>query len=98
MDTSSLKRFYCALVRPCLTYAAPAWFYLLSKQDRKRLEGMQQAATRVILPDASYALRLKILSMQKIEQFLFSRNYTHFIKISNNSNNPLFNCLSFNRP
>ena len=60
MDTHGLHTFYCTNIRPVLAYAAPAWYFLLSKVDQERLECVQCHATRIILPDLNYlGLRLE---------------------------------------
>jgi hypothetical protein len=68
-----LKLFYLANVRSLPTYAAPAFYSLLTKQQKNSLELVQSRCTKTILPHIeSYTNRLEILGIPKLEEFLES--------------------------
>jgi hypothetical protein len=96
MDTSGLRKFYCTYIRPSLVYGAPAWYTLLSGQDRAKLENVQRAALRVILPEQTYEERLSSLNMPSIENFIHTISQDHFNKIFSNPDHPLHRNLCFN--
>lgn len=70
-NTNSLLSFYMANIRSVMTYAAPVWYTLLSKQDLNRLESIQRSATRIIIPaQDGYQKRLDILGIMPLQQHL----------------------------
>ena len=88
MDVSGLKLFYCSNIESILTYVAPAWYFLLSENDKDRLEKVQRAATRLILPDTHYFLRLQLLNLPTLNDFIFNTSRDHFSGIANNMCHP----------
>ena len=89
LDQNGLRKFYCSNIRPVLTYAAPAWFFLLSGTNKQRLENVQRAATRTILPDIGYEGRLEVLKLPKLQDFIFDTSFRAFQKIANDIKHPL---------
>ena len=71
MDKHGLHTFYCTNIRPVLAYAAPAWYFLLSKVDQERLECVQRHATCIILPDLNYLERLEALELSTLSSFIY---------------------------
>ena len=69
-------------VRSLISYAAPAWFPLLSDTDKIRLEKIQRTATRAIIPDMEYEERLCILQLPYLSDFLMNLSERHFNKIA----------------
>jgi hypothetical protein len=96
MDTSGLRKFYCTYIRPSLIYGAPAWYTLLSGQDRAKLENTQRAALRLILPEQSYEERLTSLNIPTLEDFVHTISQNHFTKIFSHPDHPLHGYLCFN--
>ena len=81
MDKHGLHTFYCTNIRPVLAYAAPVWYFLLSKVDQERLERVQRHATRIILP---------------LSGFIYDISKNLFYKIVNNSKHPLHDRIKVN--
>ena len=96
MDTKGLRTFYCANIRSVLTYAAPAWYFLLSKQDQDRLEKVQRYATRIILPDCDYAQRLEVLALPTLCVFIETKGRNLFSKIVSDKTHPLHTRVRLN--
>ena len=96
MDKHDLHTFYCTNIRPVLAYAAPAWYFLLSKSDQERLEHVQRHATRIILPDSNYLERLETLELSMLSSFIYDITKNLFCKIVNNSKHPLHNRINVN--
>ena len=90
MNSDGLKRYFCANIRSLISYASPAWFFMLSNHDRDRLEKIQRSATRTILPDFSYEDRLEILCLPTVYNFIFELSKTHFTRIADDPEHPLF--------
>ena len=64
MDSEGLKTFYVANIKSVITYACPAWYNLLSDNDKTRLERIQRSATRIMLPFSDdYEQRLDNLDL-----------------------------------
>ena len=63
---------------------------MLSNHDRDRLEKIQRSATRTILPDFSYEDRLEILCLPTVYNFIFELSKTHFTRIADDPEHPLF--------
>ena len=89
MNTNGLITFYCTNIRSVLTYAAPAWYTLLSKFDQERLEKVQRCATRVILPDLEYPKRLDVLDLPTLHIFIHNLSQRLFSKIASDVTHPL---------
>ena len=51
---------------------------------------IQRSATRTILPDISYEERLEILCLPTVYNFIFEIAKTHFTRIADNPEHPLF--------
>ena len=51
MNATGLKTFCCSNIRSVLSYAAPAFYTMLSDHDKSRIECIQRTCTRVIFPD-----------------------------------------------
>ena len=96
MNQQGLTRFFCSNVRSLISYAAPAWFPLLSDTDKIRLEKIQRTATRAIIPDMEYEERLCILQLPYLSDFLMDLSERHFNKIACDSSHPLFDRIIFN--
>jgi hypothetical protein len=96
LNIKGLTNFYCACIRSILIYGAPAWFYLLSQQDRQKLESIQRSATRLILPNHSYEERLQQLTLPTVTDFIEQLSNNHFCKILSNNTHPLYCHLCFN--
>ena len=96
LNNDGLKTFYVSNIRSVMSYAAPAWYTLLSNTNKQRLERIQRSATRIITPDIDYDERLTILQLPYLNDFLFDLAHSHFLKIMDNQRHPLFSRLSFN--
>ena len=96
MDNYGLHTFYCTNIISVLTYAAPAWYFLLSKLDQARLEQVQRHATRIILPDLDYFTRLDILELPMLSDFIYYMSQSLFNKIASNIDHPLHNKIKVN--
>jgi hypothetical protein len=96
LNSSGLCTFYFTHIRSILTYAAPAWFFLLSEKDKDRLEKIQRTATRIITPNLEYVDRLNILEMPLLSTFIFTLGHNHFYRILHNPNHPLHNRILVN--
>jgi hypothetical protein len=96
MNREGLKRYYCANIRSLITYASPAWFLMLSDQDRDRLERIQRSASRMILPDLSYSERLQVLALPTVYDFIFELSKCHFLRIADDPTHPLYNRIPRN--
>ena len=90
MNTDGLKPYFCANIRPLISYASPAWFFMLSNRDRDRLEKIQTSTTRTILPDISYEERLEILCLPTVCNFIYEIAKTHFTRIADDPEHLLF--------
>jgi exonuclease III len=89
MNKRGLVNFYCTNIRTVLTYASPAWFFLLSQTDQTRLEQVQRTATRFILPGPDYTTRLKELDLPPLSQFIYGSSLAHIHKIAGSPSHPL---------
>ena len=96
MNVDGLKTFFCSNIRSVATYSAPAWFPLLSEYDKNRLEKVQRAATRAMLPGVEYTDRLRSLGIPPLCDFIMNLCERHFNRIVNNSDHPLFSRVVFN--
>ena len=96
LNNDGLKTFYVSNIRSVMSYAAPAWYTLLSNTNKQRLERIQRSATRIITPDIDYDERLTILQLPYLNDFLFDLAHSHFVRIMDNQRHPLFSRLSFN--
>ena len=81
MDKHGLHAFYCTYIRPVLDYAAPTWYFLLSKVDQKQLELFQRHATRISLPDLNYLKRLNALELSMLSSVICDISHNIFYKI-----------------
>ena len=97
MNMQGLKTFFSSNIRSVLIYGAPAWFSLLNETDKIRLEKVQRAATRIILPELEYCDRLKALDLPYLVDFLMDLSERHFLKISDDLQHPLHSRITFNR-
>lgn len=97
MNAEGLTLFYTSKVRSILSYASPAWFYYLSKNNVCKLEKVQRSAFKIILPDChSYEERLALLNASTLEDFILTLSKAHFGKILCNPEHPLHGRLTFN--
>lgn len=96
MSCEGLVTFYRASIRTTLTYAATEWYFLLSKQDRERIECIQRSATPMMLPDKSYEPRMCLLGLDTIDSFVHSLSRNHFNKIAKDFSHPLNNRVIMN--
>ena len=96
MNSDGLKRFFTANIRSIISYAAPAWFSILSDFDKGRLERIQRSATRTILPDLSYEERLSFLVLPTRSDFICDISAKHFLKIADDHTHSLFNYIQRN--
>ena len=92
-----LNTFYVANIKSVITYACPAWYNLLSDNDKTRLERIQRSATRIMLPFSDdYEQRLDNLALPTISTFLHTSCSEHFTKIANDDNHPLNSRIKIN--
>ena len=61
LDSQGLKIFYESNMRSLLVYSVLVCYTLLSDSCKRKLEGIQRSATRVIFPDMDYDERLSFL-------------------------------------
>ena len=90
---AELKIFHESYMRSLLVYGAPVWYTLLSDTCKRKLEGIQRSATRVIFPDLDYDERLSFLCMPLLQDFVFELCSKHFFKLSYNPQHQLFECV-----
>ena len=97
IDSEGLKTFYVANIKSVITYACPAWYNLLSDNDKTRLERIQRSATRIMLPFSDdYEQRLDNLALPTISAFLHTSCSDHFTKKANDDNHPLNSRIKIN--
>lgn len=96
MNQKGLLIYYKSNIRSLLTNATPAWYSLLTDENRELLDKVQQAATRVISPDLDYENRLSYLNLSKLEAFIEQQSVNHFYKIWTNDSHNLYERLCFN--
>jgi hypothetical protein len=96
MDSCGLRIFYCSNIRTILSYASPAWYFLLSDKDKERLEKVQRTATRIILPELDYFSRLSTLNLLMLSDFIFDLSQSLFNRIANNPKHPLHSRITIN--
>ena len=89
MDSDGLKRFCTANIRSVISYAAPAWFSILSDLDKGRQKRIQRSATRTILPELSYEERLSFLILHTISDLICDISANQFLKITDDPTHPL---------
>jgi hypothetical protein len=98
VNTEGLKLFYFSMIRSILTYGCPAFYTILSKKDKERLEKVQRTATRILSPDTDgYENRLDRFSMQTLSGFISDYSRHYFSKILGDCRHPLHNKIVFNR-
>ena len=97
MISSGLQTFYCSNIRSILCYAAPAFYTLLSDNDKIRIERIQRTCTRVIFPDLEYDERIEKLGIPMLNDFLHDLCAKHFCRIASNPCHPLFERINFNQ-
>ena len=92
VDDSSLALFYKSRITPLLSYAAPAWYPMISKQDRERLEKYQRLCLRVILPNVTHTdERQQITGIDDINVQLDISCLRYVDKVRSNADHPLHN-------
>jgi hypothetical protein len=96
MDSCGLRIFYCSNIRTILSYASPAWYFLLSDKDKERLDKVQRTATRIILPELDYSSRLSTLNSPMLSDFIFDLSQSLFNRIANNPKHPLHSRITIN--
>jgi len=71
--TIVLVQVYCTRIRTIVSYAAPAWFTMISNTSLNRLEGLQRLCLRVTYPEwRSYNERLTIAGITTLADHLAS--------------------------
>ena len=90
MNTDGLKQYVCANIRPLISYASPAWLFMVSNRNRDCLEKIKWYTTRTIFSDISYEERLEILCLPTVCNFIFEIAKTHFTRIADDPEHPLF--------
>lgn len=58
LDGIGLKTVYSIIIRSILSYAAPAWNFILGEHKSDTLEEIPRATLEVIIPDKDYVQRL----------------------------------------
>lgn len=96
LNTAGLLRFYLTNIRSLLTYAAPAWYTILSATDKANLERVQRTATKLILCEIDYTQRLSILNLPTLDEYISLLCADHFCKIAANTSHPLHQRIVFN--
>ena len=97
MNANGLKTFYCSNIRSVLSYAAPAFYTMLSDHDKSRIERIQRTCTRVIFPDLEYEQRIEKLDIPLLCDFLHDLGARHFCRIASDPSHPLFDRICFNQ-
>ena len=97
MNATGLKTFYCSNIRSVLSYAAPAFYTMLSDHDKSRIERIQRTCTRVIFPDLEYEQRIEKLDIPLLCDFLHDLGARHFCRIASDPSHPLFDRICFNQ-
>ena len=69
---------------------------MLSDTDMGKLEKVQHAATRVMLPHLDYEERLQAVDIPTFQTFLLDIREIHFYKIVVDVSHPLYNRITFN--
>lgn len=96
MNNEILNLFHTSKIKSILTYASPARFYYISRENVIVL-GVQKTALKIILPKcSSYEQWLSILNLMTIEENIFNFTRYHFNKILPNPEHPWHQRLSFN--
>ena len=72
-----------------LSYAAPAFYAMLSDHDKSRIERIQRTCTIVIFPDLEYEQRLEKLDIPLLCDFLHDLGAGHFCRIASDPSQPL---------
>ena len=96
-NATGLKTFYCSNIRSVLSYAAPAFYTMLSDHDKSRIERIQRTCTRVIFPDLEYKQRIEKLDIPLLCDFLHDLGARHFRRSASDPSHPLFNRICFNQ-
>ena len=96
MDKHDLDTFCCTNIRPVLAYAAPAWYFLLSKVNQERLERVQCHAKCIVLPDPNYLEMLEALELSTLSSCIYDISQNLFYKIVNNIKHPLHDRIKVN--
>ena len=96
INVEGLKIFYTTNIRSIMCYAIPAFYTFLSEHNKSRLESVQKAALRVILPEFNYEERCLALHLTNLNEFMFSICANHFNNILRNESHPLYKRIIFN--
>ena len=67
LNNAGLKTFFESNIHSILIYGAVAWFTIMCKQSKDKLDSIQRHATRVIFPHLVY----DELNMQTLHDFIF---------------------------
>jgi hypothetical protein len=98
LNSEGLLLFYISSIRTVLCYASPAFYTILSKANFNKLDRIQRQATHIILPHVeSYSERLQILSLSKLDDFMYRSCEQIFYKVLSNPQHPLYELLTFNK-
>ena len=82
MNATGLKTFYWSKIRSVLSYAAPAFYTMLSDHDKRRIERIQRTCTTVTFPDLEYEQRVEKLDIPPLCDFLNDLGASHFCRIA----------------
>jgi len=70
---TALVQVYCTRIQTIVSYAAPAWFTMISNTSLNKLEGLQRLCLRVTYPELrSYSERLTIAGITTLADHLAS--------------------------
>jgi len=96
-NARTFKMLFTTCVRPHLEYAVPVW-NALRKKDIKKLEKVQERATRLVpqLQDLSYAERLLNLGLTSLEERRLRGDMIQMYKIFKNFNHVNLSNSSYN--
>jgi hypothetical protein len=89
VSEENLVLLYTCKIRSIVTYAAPAWFPVVSTTLREKIEKLQKRACKFMNSDLSYDDFLDKHNLPRLCNFMEKLQLTHFIKILNDINHPL---------
>jgi len=96
LAADQLHYFYLSAIRPILEYCSVVWHHGLTKTQVEQIEAIQRRAIRMIFEvtfNMPYQFAMAYVNISSLHACREDLNKKFFIKILNNSDNPVFYLL-----
>lgn len=90
LNQAGLLKLYLSNIRSCVSYGTPAWFPLILKQTKDKLEQIQKMALKAIYPECdSYEDRLAKSELLTLVEYCENLCSAYFTKVESDKNHRL---------